>query len=113
MSNKVFRIKKGDTSPSLAIALTQKSTGLAMNLTGATAIFYMRLKTDPTGTPKINGVAVDIYDETNGKARYNWTTGDVDTSDLYLGEFEFTLDGKVFTIPQSGHIEILIEDEIG
>lgn len=111
MSNLEWYMKVGDTNPSIAIAVIDKSTGLAKNLAGATAVFSMRL--EGSSTPKVNASAADVYDEANGKVRYDWAGSDTDTAGVYEGEFVVTLSGGgVVTFPQDGYIKITILDDV-
>lgn len=106
MSNPVFTLKKGDTRPELSITITDEATGNALDLTGATAKFYMD---GEDGTAKVNGATATIYDAANGKVKYSWQTADVDSAGRYLAEFEITLaGGGIVTFPQDGYIEITI-----
>jgi len=111
MANLEFFMKQNDTAPSLAITVLNKSTKLPLSLVGATAKFSMRASGSVVA--KVNGVSADVYDETGGKVRYNWTASDTDTVGEYEAEFEVTLQGGgIVTFPQDGYIKVIVLDDI-
>ncbi len=102
-----IKIVQNDTKPYLEFEITQD--GAPVNLTGATAKFYM--KDAVSGSVKINGASCSITDAPKGKCRYVWTSSDTNTVGTYLGEVEITFpDGKI----QTGYkqITIVIRDDI-
>jgi len=112
MPHSEFKLKQNDTSPSIEAKLTD-ANGLAVNLTGATVIFNMRVK--PAGSVKVNGsAAVIVGTAINGRVRYNWTASNTDTADVYEAEWQVTLsNGKVQTFPGGkDYITITIGDDI-
>jgi hypothetical protein len=51
------------------------------------------------GSPKVNGVAVNITSAVNGQAEFRWGATDLDVPGLYQAAFKFTLsDGLVQTV---------------
>jgi hypothetical protein len=111
MANLEFFMKQNDTAPSLAIKVINKSDGLPLDLTGASAVFSMRLEGETT--PKVDGSSADVYDEAGGRVRYDWAAADTDTVGVYEGEFEVTLlGGGIVTFPQDGYIKITILEEV-
>lgn len=110
MAELLFDLKVGDTRPELAINVIDEATGGPLSLVGATGKFTMR---EDGADIKVDEADVDIYDEPNGKAKYNWQTEDVDTAGIYLAEFEMTLPGggKV-TFPQSAYIKVRIMEDL-
>ena len=108
-----FQMKKYDTRPELAITITDELTGNALDLTGASAKFYLR--PEKGGTIKIDGGTATIYGAAAGKVKYTWVgTADTNTPGRYLGEFEITLaGGGIVTFPQNGYIQIHILEGLG
>lgn len=79
-----IRLVKNDTGPQIQLTLTDESTGLPINLSGATATLYMkslatgtvvvsRPLTIPTGTAT-QGIALVVW----GASDLNQTPGDYD-----------------------------------
>lgn len=104
-------IKRHDTRPSLRVRLIQKSDGEPVDLTGATALFYMK---DSVGVLKVNGGAAAVeVPETDGYIRYDWAVGDTDTSDDYIAEFEVDYGGGAkLTVPSKGVIKIKVVEDL-
>jgi hypothetical protein len=108
-----FHIKKGDLNPPLRIKLWDSETGLPLDLSTYTVTFYMALASDKHTSPKINGVAANITDATNGLVEYRWAGTDTDTVEKYYYEFKFTAGGKSFRIPVNNPGVVIIESKIG
>ncbi|MBF9042942.1 BppU family phage baseplate upper protein [Rhodobacterales bacterium HKCCE4037] len=105
-----FKIKTGDSSPTLAYAL-RDGAGAAVNLTDATVVFHMRLKS--TGAVAIEDGTVTILSESGGTVAYPWQAGDTDDAGIYEAEFEVTYsDSAVETFPNLGFIEVVISEDI-
>lgn len=88
---------QGDTKPALVCTLTDETTGLAINITGAT----VRLKFRAMGTTTLTDTIVGtVIDGVNGKCNFNWTaTSLAGAPGLYEGEIEITFaDGAVQTV---------------
>lgn len=106
-----FYLKRHDLLPALQV-ICQDSTGAAVNLTGATAVFNMILSTAPN-TLKIARATATIVNAAAGIVQYNWTGTDTDTSGTYWGEFEVDFSGpKPETFPNTTNIIIQITDDI-
>jgi hypothetical protein len=106
--------KKNDTNPTLDATLTN-ADGTTANLSGGTVEFHMRAP--GASTLKVNqsstGSLLSITDSTGGEVSYAWSTGDLDTTGRFYGEFEATLaTGKVVTYPNDGHITIDVLDDL-
>ena len=111
--NKIFRIKKGDTAPPLAVQVLQDSNNEPLDLSGASAKFSMYRTVDGT-IKKTDASTASIYDPTNGKIKYDWYSTDTNTPGTYFGEFTITLrDSKITTIPAEGYIQVEILDKVG
>lgn len=102
-----FYIKRGDTAPALLYQLAP-----VLDLTGCTVVFNMRPKGSTTA--KVSRGAASVYGTaTNGQVRYDWASGDTDTSGYFEGEFEVTLtDGSIETYPNYGYIPITVTEDI-
>lgn len=105
----MFFIKQNDTSPSLQGTATD-ADGVAVPVTGASIQFHMR-KSGAT-TPKVSAAGT-IVDGPNGIMKYDWITGDTDTTGLFYGEFQVTYSGgAIETFPNKGYIKIRISAEL-
>lgn len=104
-----FRIKTNDTSPKLAVTLTN-SSGNAINLSGCTARFHM--KAYGQSGLKVQSSAT-ITDAPNGVVEYAWSGTDTDTAGTYYGEVEITYgDGSVETFPNNGYFTVIIKEDL-
>ncbi len=104
-----FYIKQNDTVPSLRAAL-KNGSGDAVDITGATCQFHMRVLGQTTVTVD---ASAQIIDEETGIVQYNWVADDTDTIGSYQAEFEVTYpDGTIETFPNNGYIRVEITDDI-
>jgi hypothetical protein len=79
---------KGNRSPSLTDTI--KVDGVVFDLTGSTV--KLKMRAESSSTLKVNTAAVVVNAPgTDGKVRYDWAAGDVDTDDTYLAWWEVTL----------------------
>lgn len=104
----IFRIKKGDTKPVLAVTL-QYSGGNAIDLTGATVSFNMGNIDYSSYT---SGQCV-ITGSSAGQCEYRWTGG-TDTGSVgnYFGEFEITWSaGSIMTLPNDHSLKIEVNED--
>jgi len=102
-----FTIKRGATAPALSIAIT--SGGVALPLTGATAVFRMK---NASGTTVIDAAAL-IETPASGVVEYQWADGDTDTAGVYTAEFHITLaSGKLLVLPTDSFITVTIYADI-
>lgn len=91
MSTHAFKIKSGNTRPSVRARLTDAS-GAAVNLTGAQIRFRMaNLK----GETVVDAAAAIEGDPLLGIVRYDWTAGDTATPGTYKAEWVVTFTGGV------------------
>jgi len=102
MSNYIFEMSVGDTSPKLEVTCKTKA-GVVIPVTGASEIRFIMLSQDKV-TEKVNNIAnTSIIDGANGIIDYTWQTGDTDTAGVYLSRFKVTFsDGSVETFPNAG-----------
>lgn len=102
--------KRGDTEP-LRLTLTRK--GRPQDLTNATAVFNMRPVIEDVGTTIERG-AVTVVAVTKGEVEYHWQAGETDGCGAHRAEVEVTwLDGTTKTFPDNGHIDLVIDDDLG
>ena len=105
-----FYIKQNDTRPAIAANLTDANAA-AVNLTGATVKFSMRV--EPAGTVKGNAATATIDDAEAGQVSYNWTASDTNTADDYEAEFQVTFaGGAVQTFPGRNWIAVHVIDDV-
>ncbi len=105
-----FYIKQNDTRPAIAANLTDANAA-AVNLTGATVKFSMRV--EPAGTVKVNAATATIDDAEAGQVSYNWTASDTNTADDYEAEFQVTFaGGAVQTFPGRNWIAVHVIDDV-
>lgn len=101
-----FTLAQGDRLPSITATLIDAS-GVAVNLTGLSVTFKMRLSDE--SRPAITGGAT-ITDAINGKVRYDWASGDTDTPGLYLVTWAVTFAGpKIESFPNSRAKRVSLE----
>lgn len=100
-----FYIKKGDLLP--AIQATLKATdGTALNLTGATVAFKMKLR--EAANPKVNAAGT-VVDAATGVVKYVWQGTDTDTVGVYDAEWILTFSGNKQTVPSNGYFRVSVE----
>lgn len=103
-----FYIKQNDTAPALD-AILARQNGEAVNLTGASVKFMMRLG---VASPKVNTSAT-IVNAASGLVRYSFTAANTDTAGVYDAEFEVTYaDATVETFPNDGYFKVTVVDDI-
>jgi len=105
----MFYIKQNDTSPAIQRQCLDYADN-PVNVTGASVRFLMR----PVGdsTVKVTGVG-SVVDGATGLVKYQWSTGDTDTTGDFEAEFEVTYtDGTVETFPNTTYIKVKITDDI-
>ena len=107
-----FYIKENDTKPVLTAFLTDANDA-AVNLTGATVTFNMRI--EPRGTLKVNAGAATVEDAESGKVSYSWAADGADThlAEDYEAEFQVVYaGGGKQTFPGRNYILVHIIDDI-
>lgn len=87
MTDKI-KLVQGDTRPQVQVTITDETTGLAVDITGASVVLKFRAAGGTTLIDTLTGV---IVDGPNGKAVFVWnpTTLDVDAGE-YEGEVQVT-----------------------
>ena len=105
-----FYIKEDDTRPAITAILTDANDA-AVNLTGASVAFSMRV--EPAGAIKLSAVLANVIDSEAGQVSYNWATGDTDTAADYEAEFQVTFaGGAIQTFPGRNWIFVHVIDDI-
>ena len=105
-----FYIKEDDTRPAITAILTDANDA-AVNLTGASVAFSMRV--EPAGTVKLSAVLANVTNAEAGQVSYNWATGDTDTPADYEAEFQVTFaGGAIQTFPGRNWIFVHVIDDI-
>jgi len=100
-----FVIKKGDLLPKIRIALTN-TAGTALDLTGATAEFRMRLR---EGAIKVDDAVMSVVaPATGGIVEYTWAGTDTDTVGVYDSEVILTYVNGTQTIPSAGFVTVIV-----
>jgi hypothetical protein len=110
VASQTFNIKQNDTSPALE-AYLRDSRGRAVNLTGATVVFHMRLQS--SGEAKITDGSVTLTTATQGLVSYSFTAANTDTSGIYQAEFQVTFSGgAIETFPNDDYIKVVVTDDV-
>jgi len=111
MPHAQFRLKQNDTGKPIE-GILRDGFGSPVDVTAATVLFLMRLV--PAGAVKISaGVMGTVGSAANGRVKYSFTSGDVDTAGTYEAEAQATFpNGLVRTFPEQGYIIVEIEDDI-
>ena len=106
---KVFKIKRGDTSPTMLYQLSPATVVLS----GAQVVFNMRADGEAENAVDRSPAVVEVATGTP-TVRYDWLAADTVRAGAFQGEFEVTyLDGTVETFPNSGFITIEIAEDLG
>lgn len=90
---------RGDTYPPAGVTI-KTSAGVALDLTGATAKFYLYDKN--TDAVIVNGATATVDVPAAGHVKYDWTAGDTSgvAAGEYYGRFRVTLaSGKILSAP--------------
>ena len=105
-----FYIKENDTRPAITAILTDANDA-AVNLTGATVAFSMRV--EPAGAIKLSAVSANVTNSEAGQVSYSWVTGNTDTPADYEAEFQVTFaGGTIQTFPGRNWIFVHVIDDI-
>lgn len=106
---KVFKIKRGDTSPAMLYRLSPATVVLS----GASVVFNMRADGEEENLVDRSPAVVEVATGTP-TLRYNWLAADTAEAGTFVGEFEVTYaDGSVETFPNEGFITVQIDEDLG
>lgn len=105
-----FKIKKNDTRPAIEATLGSVANGDTIS----SVEFNMATK---DGTLKVNAASATIVQQASAtqaaKVKYQWQTGDTDTSALYNAEFQCTFsDGRIETFPNEGYLKVQVGPDL-
>lgn len=104
----VFKIKKEDTNPALAVTL-QYNDGTAVNLTNGSVWFIMG--NENTYAAYFSGLCF-ITGSTTGNVEYRWNgTGDTGSIGTFWAEFETVWLGSKMTLPSNHNLKIEISED--
>lgn len=102
----IFKMKKGDTMPALAVTM-QYANGSAVDLTGGSVFFNMG---NTNYTAYYSGLAT-ITGSTTGNVEYRWNGSETGSVGKYFGEFEFIIGGSRLTLPTDHSLQIQISED--
>lgn len=106
-SNTVI-VKSGDTAIEFTDTLTQD--GVAVDLTGATVLFLLRLRLEPFTAYSL---AATIVTAASGTVKYVPGAGYPTAVGKYEQEWQVTFgDATVLTFPSSGYNTLIIESDL-
>ena len=104
----IFKIKKGDTNPALAVTM-QYSDATAVDLSAGSVWFNMGSGTDYTAY--YSGLCA-ITGSTTGQAEYRWDgTNDTGSVGTFWGEFETIWSGSRMTLPSDHSLKIEVYED--
>lgn len=108
--SQTFNIKQGDTEPSLE-AILRDSQRQPRDLSNADSVRF-HMKNVSTQDTVVDASAA-VINESEGRVVYDWSSGDTDQEGRHEAEFEVTYNGgDVETFPNSGSIEVYVDEEI-
>ena len=103
-----FNIKRGATAPAIS-GIVSRRDGTVVDLTGASAVFRMRLK---NGETVVDAPAL-ITDAAAGAVEYQWAVGDTDTVGVYQADFRITLStGKLLVLPVHSFVTVTVYPDV-
>jgi hypothetical protein len=119
MATTTVYLKRHDLRPALDMQLKDgDANALNVSTAIATSVTFI-MKDIATGTVKVEA-ACTLLEPTDitkangydGRVRYQWLSGDTDTADTYLGEFEILYtDGQKLTVPTVDVLAIVILED--
>lgn len=114
MTHPEFYVKQGDTSPAIESRL-EDDEGDPVDISGYTAVSF-HMKPKDADTVKVNdddSGNVTVVDPANGLVKYEWQSGDTDTSGRFEAEWQVTYaDGTEETFPNTRNISVRVVPEI-
>ena len=104
-----FFVKRGDLLPKLK-AVLRDATGAAINLTGTTVTFRMRL-VGSSGPAKVERSA-SITSATGGEVEFTWQPADTDTVGVFFAEWIVNFGTSKQTHPNNGYITVEVVERL-
>jgi len=105
-----FKIKQGDTRPSLEAQLLDEDREPRDLQTVDMVNFHMKQVDTQDVVVEDTG---NILNESEGRVFYEWSDGDTDTLGRHEAEFEIEYsDGGTETFPNNGNIEVYITEDL-
>ena len=103
-----FNIKQNDTRPAIVGTLSCASTDVITDVQFKMANKAGTLKVDHSG-----GIQTQPSSSSGGQVKYQWLTGDTDTSGDFRAHFVVTFnDGRIETFPNQGYINVHVEQAL-
>ena len=104
----IFKIKKGDQNPPIAVTL-QDSNGTAIDLSNGSVWFIMGSGTDYS--TYFSGLCF-ITGSTTGNAEWRWEGGsDTGSVGVFFAEFETVWSGSRMTLPTDHSLKIQVFED--
>lgn len=124
MSRPAIYTKVGSRGRAWALQILDE-TGQPVDLTSATSVTFS-MAPRSGGARKVDGQAAEVgdgtytlpdgsakaYTPTDGVLIYQPVSADVDTDEVYIGEFTYQLGGKPVIDPGTGYLEIHINPAV-
>ena len=98
-----FHIQQGRTLPIIQATITDED-GDVVNLTGGTAVFYMKAQDD--GAMKINGDAAVVSVPASGVVTFTFTAANTNEPGDYWAWFVVTLASGVLAAPNPQYVVV-------
>ena len=110
----ILKYKVDDRLP-IVIATVKDSTGTVVDISSYTSIKFSMCADDRDRTVKIDKATAAFYtDGTDGKVKYEWASGDLDTAGEYLCEFLLEdASSKKYTLPKEDVIKVQVVAKLG
>lgn len=111
MTMRRFNIKQNDTAPALKVKLLNDNGNLKKDMDLISSVQFHMMDRDENTVISKSGTIISEDDST---VAYDWDDGDTESVGKYRGEFELEYDnqGGTETFPNSGYIDVIIDEDI-